>query len=145
MTVQPQGGVHGQEGVVAVDVHAQGNGGIGHDGADGAQSDDADGLFIKLRANKGRFALFHHGGDLHAGGSLFPDPADSAGDIPGTDQHGTDHQFLHGIGIGAGGREHGDARLRAALQRNVVHAHARPGNGQQAGIEFHIQQFGGAN
>ena len=143
--VQPQRRVHREEGIVAVDIHAQRNGGIGHNGADGAQADDADGLFIKLRADKGGFALFHHGGNLNAGGRLLPYPADGAGNIAGTDEHGADHQLLDGVGVGTGGGEHGDARLRTAVQRDIIDADACPRDGQQTGVELHVQQLGGAN
>ena len=145
VAVQPQRGVHGQEGVVAVDVHAQRQGQIGHQGADGAQADDAQRLFINLRTHKGGLALFHYRGDVHAGVHLFPDPADGAVHVPGAQQHGAQHQLLHRVGVGTGGVEHGDTRLGTAVQGNVVHTHARPGNGQQTGGEFVVQQFGGAD
>ena len=145
VAVQPQGGVHGQEGIIAVNIHAEGNSGVGHNGADGTEADDAQRLFVKLRSHKGGLALFHHSSHLHAGGRLLPDPADSAGNIPGAHQHGADHQLFYGVGVGTGGGEHRDARRRAAVQRDVVHAHARPGDSQQAGIELHVQQLGGAN
>ena len=145
VAVQPQSGIHGQKRIVAVHIHAQRDGGVGHDGADGSQTDDAQSLFIKLRADEGRLALFHHGGDIHPGGCLFPDPADGAGNVPGAHQHGTDHQLLYGVGVGAGGGKHWNTRRCAAVQRNVVDPYARPGNGQQTGVEFQIQQLGGAD
>ena len=145
VAVQPQSGIHGQKRIVAVHIHAQRDGGVGHDGADGSQTDNAQSLFIKLRADEGRLALFHHGGDIHPGGCLFPDPADGTGNVPGAHQHGTDHQFLHGVGVGAGGGKHRDTRRCAAVQRNVVDPYARTGNGQQTGVEFQVQQLGGAD
>ena len=46
MAVQPQGGIHGQIGVIAVNIHSQGQGDIGHQCANGAQADDPQGLFV---------------------------------------------------------------------------------------------------
>src|SRR5699024_6597161 len=46
---QVPGGVDGDVGVVAVHLHAQGQGAVGHAGADGPQADDAQGLAGHLR------------------------------------------------------------------------------------------------
>ena len=145
VAVQPQGGVHGEIGVVAVHVHAQGQGDVGYQRADGAQTDDAQGLFIQLRPDKGRLALFHHGGHIHAGGHLLPHPLDAPVHIPGAHQHGAQHQLLHGVGVGAGGVEYHDALLRAAVQGNVVDAGPRPGNGQEILRKVIVQKLGGAD
>ena len=143
--VQPQRRVHGQEGVIAVDVHAQGQGDVGYQGADGPQADDAQSLVVQLRPDEGGLALLHHGGHIHAGGHLLPDPLDAAVHIPGAHQHGAQHQLLHGVGVGARRVEHHDARLGAAVQRDVVDAGARPGDGQEVFREVVVQELCGAD
>ena len=140
-----EGGVHGQVRVVAVDVHAQGQGDVGHQRADGSQADDAQGLLIDLRPDEGGLALFHHGGDIHAGVHLLPHPAGGALNVAGGQQHGADHQLLDGVGVGAGGAEHGDARLGAAVQGDVVDAGTGPGDGQQVPGEGIVVELGGAH
>ena len=145
MPVQPQGGVHRQEGVIAVYVHPQGEGNIGHQRADGPQADDTQGLLVEFRPHESGLALFHHGGHIHPGSRLIPHPADGAVHIPGADEHGAENQFLHGIGVGAGGGEHGDARLGAAIDGDIVDAHAGPGDSQKALGELVVQKFCGTD
>ena len=57
--------LNGNERVVAVDIHAQVDAGIGDLGAYVAQTDDADALALELAAHKGLLGLF--GIDLNLG------------------------------------------------------------------------------
>ena len=145
MAVQTQRRVHGQEGIVAEDVHAKVQGDVGNQRADGAKADDAQGLFIKLRSDEGGLSLFDNRGDVHTALHLFTDPVDAAGNIPGGHEQRAQHQFLHGVGVGAGSVEHGDARFRAAVDGDIVHAHAGAGNGFEVCGECVVQQLGGAD
>ena len=144
VVVKAQGGVDGQERIVAVHVHAELDGGVGDEGADRAETHDTERLAEDLGADKGGLALFDDGRDLHAGRGLLAHPVQRAGDIARADQHGAQHQLLHGVGVGTGGGEHGDARLGAALDGDVVHAHARTGDGEQLGREVHVEELGRA-
>ena len=141
--VQTQCRVHGEERVIPVDIHAQRQSRIGHQGADGTQADDAQRLFIDLRSHKGGLSLFHHRGDIHTDRYLTADPLDAPDNIPGAHQHGAQHQLLNGVGIGAGGVEHRDARLGTAVQGDVVHTHTRPGDGQQILRKRIVVELGG--
>ena len=143
--VQPQRRVHGQEGVVAIDVHAHVQRYIGHQRADGAQANDAQRFFIKLRAHKGGLALFHDCGDVHTRFHLLADPLDTAVHVPGTHQHGAQHQLLDRVGVGTGGVEHRDAGFRAAVDGDVVDAHTGSGDGQQGIGEGVVVELGGAD
>ena len=146
VAVQPQGGVHRQEGVIAVHVHPQVQGDVAHQGPDGPQADDAQGLAVDLRPHEGGLALLHRLGDVHAGGvDLLLDPLHAADDVPGGDEHGGHHQFLHRVGVGTGGVEHHDAALTAPVDGDVVGARARPGDGPQGVGELIVVHGGGAD
>ena len=144
LTAQVPCGINGDVGVVAVDLHAQLNGAVGHAGADGTQTDDTQRLALDLVAHELLLALFHglcHGGV--AGQALTPLGGRSHIAAAG-DQH-TDHQLGHSVGVGTGGVEHHDALLAAALQRDVVHAGTGAGDGQQIVVEGGIQHVGAAD
>ena len=144
LTAQVPGGVNGDVGVVAVDLHAQLNGAVGHAGADGTQTDDTQRLALDLVAHELLLALFHglcHGGV--AGQALTPLGSNSHIAAAG-DQH-ADHQLGHSVGVGTGGVEHHDALLTAAVQRDVIHAGTGAGDGQKIVVEGGIQHVGAAN
>ena len=146
MAVQPQGGVHRQVGVVAVHVHPQVQADVAHQGADGTQADDTQGLTVELRAHKGGFAFLHGGGYIHIWSvSLFLDPVHAPDDVPGGDEQGGDDQLLYCVGIGTGGIEDHDAGLGAAVDGNVVGAGARPGDGTQGIREDVVVHLGAAH
>ena len=139
LAAQVPGRVNGDVGIVAVDLHAQRDGTVGHPGTDGTQTDDAQRLALDLVAHKLLFALFHtlgHGGI----------PGQPLGPLGGVshiaaarDQH-SDDQLGHGIGVGTRRVEHHDALLTAAVQRDVVDACTGAGNGQQVVLERGVQQ-----
>ena len=138
------GGIDGQVRVKAVDLHAQGDGRVGHQHADGAQADDAQGLAHQLVAGEGLLGLLGGLGDVLVLRVLLH-PADAAGNIPGGQQHAAEHQLLDGVGVGAGGVEDDDAFLRAAVQRDVVDAGAGAGDGPEPGGEGHFLHVRGAD
>ena len=142
---QVPGAGHGQIGVIAIDLHVQLLGDVGHLGTDGAKADDAQLLPGDLRADEGLFALFHQGGDgvpLTGQGS---NPVNGSDHIPGGHHQRADQQFLHALGVGAGGVEHGNARLGAAVDGDIVHADARPADAQQLLVELHVVERGGTD
>ena len=146
VAVQAQGGVHRQEGVIAIHVHAQVQGHVAHQRADGAQADDTQGLLIELGAHKGGLALLHRGGHVHAlGVGLLLYPLGAAHDVAGGDEHGGDDQLLHGVGVGAGGVEDHDAVLGAAVNGDIVGAGAGAGDGPQGLGELILVHGGGAD
>ena len=49
---QVPGGINGDVGIVAVDLHAQLNGAVGHPGTDGTQTDDTQRLALDLVAHE---------------------------------------------------------------------------------------------
>ena len=131
-----EGRVHGQEGVVAPHGHAQLGGDIGHLDADGSQTHHAQGLALDFWAHKLALALLHRFFYVGPRGGLFLHPGRAAHHVPGGEQHGADDQLLDGVGVGAGGVEHGDARLGAAVDGDIVGARARPGDGPQILREY---------
>ena len=144
MVIQLDGGAEGQIGVVAVDRHAQRNGRIGHLNADGAQSDDAQGLAADLVAGEGLLRLFGGLGDAGIR-RVLADPFISADDVAGAQQHARDDQLLHGVGVGAGGVEDHDACFRAAVDRDVVDAGAGAGDGAEVSGKFHFLHVRGTD
>ena len=145
VAVQPQGGVYGQIGVVAVDLHPQGQGDVGHQGPDGPQAHHPQGLPVQLRADEGGLALLHHVGHLNAGGGLGLHPLRAPQHVPGGQQQGADYQLLHGVGVGPGGVEHHNARLGALVHGDVVHPGPGPGDGPQLLREGVVVELGGAH
>ena len=89
VAVQPQGGVHGQEGVVAEHGHAQLGGDVGHLHADGPQADDAQHLARQLRAHKLALALLHRLLHVRPGGGLLLHPGHAVADLSGGQQQRT--------------------------------------------------------
>ena len=139
---QVQGVLHGQEGVIAHNLHAQGGGGVGHQHADGPQAHHTQGFALDLRTHVGGLALFHHGGHVGAGGSLLLHPGDALGDLPGGQQQGGNGKLLHPVGVGAGGVEDHNARLGGPVQGDVVHPGPGPGDAQQLGGEVIVVELG---
>ena len=80
---QVPGGFHGEEGVVAVDVHAQQAGGVGHQDADGPQAHHAQGLALDLGSGELALAFFHQLAYLVPLALQGLDPVHGGGDLPG--------------------------------------------------------------
>ena len=140
LAAEPPRRVHRQIGVVAPHVHAQILGGVCDLGADGSQTDDAKRFAHDLRADVGRLALLHLGGHVLVAGDGV-DPGDAAHDVARGDQQRADGQLLDRLGVGPGRVENGDAGLGAALDRDVVRAHARARDGQQPAAERGVVQL----
>ena len=129
---QVPGSLHADVGVVAVDFHAQMHRIVGNLDADGAQADDAQLFAVQLRADKLLFALLHLFGQVHVLALQAVQPGVGGGQVAAAHDERADGQLGHSAGVGAGGVKHHNALLRAAVQRDVVHAGTRTGNGQQA-------------
>ena len=140
-----QGVGHGEEGVIAHDLHPQGGGGVGHQHADGPQAHHAQGLAHDLGAHVGGLALLHHGGHVGPGGGLLLHPGDALGDLPGGQQEGGDGELLHPVGVGPGGVEDHDARVGSPVQGDVVDAGAGPGDALELGGEVIVVELGGTH
>ena len=69
---QGEGGVHREEGIVAVDGHAQLSGDVGHQHADGSQADDTKALAGDLGAYELALALLNHLCHIFASSGLGP-------------------------------------------------------------------------
>ena len=143
--IQVQGVVQGQIGVIAHNAHTQCVGGVGHQHADGAQTNQTQGLAHDVGAHESGRAFFHHGGDVSAGSGLFLHPGDTLRDLAGGQQQSGDGQLLHAVGVGAGGVEDNDTGLGGAVQGDVVDAGAGAGNALQGGGELILMELGGTN
>ena len=141
---QAPGGLGGNVRVVAEHVHAQIDGGVGHQRADGAQTDDAERLAGDLLAGKGLLRLL---GVLADGGGVgvLAAPGGAGQDAAACQQHAAQDELLHGVRVGAGGVEHDDAGFGALVERDVVHACAGAGDGEQAFGQVHVVHGGAAH
>ena len=138
---QIPGGINRNVGVVAVDLHPQLDGAVGHPGTDGAQTDDAQHLAGNFIAHKLLFAFFHILLEVGIAGQVLG-PGRGRRNIPAAGNQHAHHQLGHRVGVGAGGVEDHDALFAAPVQGDVVDAGTRPGNGQQVGLELGVQQVG---
>ena len=135
---QLPGVLHGNIGVITYYVHAHATGGgVGHQRADSAQTDNSQFLAAQFGADKLALFLFHQLFQA-LGVLIFLDAGNAARDVAGGEQQARDDQLGHGVGVGTGGVENNDALLRALLNRNVVDAGARAGDGQQGIRQDHI-------
>ena len=141
---QLPGSVDGQIGIVAVDIHAQLLGGVGHVDADGAKADDAQSLALDLVARESLLGLFRSLAYVGIG-DIGPDPFCAAHDVTGRQDQTGDDQLLDGVGVGAGCIEYDNAFLSAALQGDIVDAGAGTGDGSEAGGEGHFLHIGGTD
>ena len=141
---QTPGCLGGNVRIVAEHVHAQVDGGVGHQRADGAQADDAERLAGDLLAGEGLLRLL---GVLADGGGvgMLAAPGGAGQDAAACQQQAAQDELLHGVRVGAGGVEHDDAGFGAFVERNVVHAGAGAGDGQQAFGQIHIVHGGAAH
>ena len=132
----------GDHRVVTDDVHAQRDGRVGNQHADGAQADDAERFAAQLRADKRLFALFDGFFNAVALPLQAARPLDAADDVAAGEQHGRQHHFADGVGVRARRVEHADARLRACVDGDVVRARARARNAQHGGRKRHVMHGG---
>ena len=144
-TGQGPGVGDGNIGVIAHYIHAKALGSrIGYQRADGAKADHGQLLAPQLGAHKLVLALFHKLGKVGVVLHGFH-PLDAAGDIAAGKEQAAHDQFGHGVGIGAGGVEYHDTLLGALVNGDVIHAGARPGDGQEGFGQFHIVHGGAAH
>ena len=141
---KPPGRIHRDEGIIAVDLHPQMGGRIGHLRADGAQADDAQLFAADFPARKSLLALLRIFGDIGIF-RVFLTPAKAAGNIAGSHEKPRNHQLLHAVGVGPGRVEHHDALLGAGLQGNIVYAGSGPANGKKALRKLHLMHGGAAH
>ena len=129
----------GNERVVAVHIHVKVNRGVRHQGANGAQADDAELFAHNFRACEGFLRLFGRLGDVLVV-SVLAAPFDTARNVARTHHKASNHELLHGVRVRARRVENDDALFRALVQRNVVHASTCTGNSAQVLGELHVVQ-----
>ena len=138
---QPPGRLDGQEWIVSPDFHAQALGGIGHHGADGAQTHHSELLAQDLGAAELGFALFDQIRHLVAFAHQPFGPGDSFNHFAGCQQHAQDDQFLHAVGVCARGIKNDDAFLRTFVDGNIVDTGAGASNCFQTRRQGHLFHF----
>ena len=121
---------HRKVGIISDHIHAKPVGGVGHFRADRAKPDDTERLSLDFRAGKLLFGLLHGLGDAGII-MIFLYPLDTAGNVAGGQKQTGQHQLLHTVGVGARGVEHDDPASGAFIQRNIVDAGTRPGDGTE--------------
>ena len=141
---EPPGGVDGEIGVEADDVHAELDGDVRNERADRTEADDAEGLARELRAGEGGFALFDEEGDLIALVLEALDPVDAAEHVARGHDHGADDELLNCLSVCAGTVENHDALIAAGVEREVVRAGAAAGDDEQAVAKGIVMQIGAA-
>ena len=138
------GAVHGNVGIIAVDLHIQIDCRVGHENADGSQADDAELLSFELAAGKMLFLLLGPFSKVLA--ILFTlDPGDTADDISRSQEQAGQNQLFHAVGIGSRGVEDHDALLRAFFQGNVIDASSGSRHGLQHRRKFHLMHGSAAD
>ena len=144
LAVQMPGGVDGDKGVAAVDLHAQPPGGVGQRAAHRAQTDHAQLPPQHLMSGELGFALFNLFGHV-AAACNGAHPVDAADHIPAAQQQAAQGQLHHAAGVGTGGVEHHNALLGALVQGDIVHARPGSGHGQKLFRQGHIMHGGAAH
>ena len=142
---QAPGGVDRDLGVEAQHVHAQRNGGFGHQAADLAQAHDAQRLAGQLVAGKLLLALFHGPVEVGRCDVQIRHEAQRRCNLARRHQHAGNHHLLHRVGVGARRVEHRHAARTHRLDRNVVGARTRAADGTHAGRDGHRVQVGTAH
>ena len=136
--------INGNIRVIAQNLHAQRDGGVGHARTDGTQPDDAQRLAAQLGTDEGLFALLHVLGNRVAALEGLR-PVHGIHQIAAARDQRTDDELGHGVGVGARRVEHDDALVRAVLHGNVVRTGTCAGDGQQAVGQRGIVHIGAAH
>ena len=131
------GGIDGDKGVTAVNLHTQLPGGVGEGAAHGTQADNPQLLAQYLMAGKLGLTLFHLLGHIRLLGNGLH-PVDAAHNVAAAQKQTAESQLHNTAGVGTGGIEYHNSLLGAAVQRNIVHTGTGPGNGQQVIGKGHI-------
>ena len=134
----------GNERIVAVNVHAQIDAGVGDLGAYVAQTDDADALAFKLAAHKGLLGLF--GIDLNLGVvGVVTYPVHRLHHAAARKHQHAQDELFDGVAVGAGGVKDDDALFGVLLDGDVVDAGAAAGDGADALGQLVAVQVGRAH
>ena len=131
-------GRYGNIRIISIDIHAQGSGCIRHLHADRAQSDDTELLSHDLRSGKLALSLFHRLCDIRPFQGLHP--FDAFDDLARCQQKARDGQLFDRIRIRPRRIEDDDARLAAALQRNVVDTGTGTGDALERCRKLHLMK-----
>ena len=142
---QAPGGVDRDLGVEAQHLHAQADGGFGHQAADLAQADDAQGLALQFVACKLLLAVFDCPFQVGRGHVQPGHELQRRRQVARGQQHAGQHQFLHRVGIRARCVEHRHAARAHRLDRDVVGARTGAADGAHAVGDRHAVQVGAAH
>ena len=137
LAVQMPGGIDGDKGVTAVNLHTQLPGSIGEGAAHSTQADNPQLLAQNLMAGKLRLALFHLLGHIRLLGNGLH-PVDAAYNVTATQKQAAESQLHNAAGVGTGGIEDHNSLLGTAVQGDIVHTGTGPGNGHQVIGKGHI-------
>ena len=142
---QVPGMLHGDARVEADDVEAQPQGRVGHLHTDGPQPDDAEGAAGQLEADELLLAGLDGLGDLGVVALQGVGEAGRRDEVARGDEQARQDQLLDGVGVGAGGVEHGHAALGEPVHRDVVRAGAGAGHGQDRVLDGGVVELGRAH
>ena len=134
---QPPCRINGYVWIIAIDIHSQMHGRIGHQHADSSKSDDSQLLSFQFAACEcflGFFRLFYDVAVFF----VFLHPVDAANDVSGSQQHSRDHQFLHAVGVSPRRIEYHNALFCAFIKRDIVHPRACSCYGLYFWSELHL-------
>ena len=118
----------GDERVIAEDLHAEVDAGVGDLRADVAQADDADALALELVADERLLGLLGVDQDVLVI-RVRADPVHRLHDAAAREDEHREDELLDGVGVGTRRVEHDDAALGVLLDGDVVHAGAAAGDG----------------
>ena len=140
-TIQIPCPANGNERIVSVDFHAQSYCGVCYHVSDRAKSDHAQFLAGDLSSCI-LFLLFldRLGNVLVI--SIRTDPVHASDNIAGSKQHAGKDHLLYTICVCAGSIEYDNASGGTVIERNIVHACACAGYGQDTLIQFHLVHVG---
>ena len=145
LSAQVPGVLHGNARVEADDVEAQAQGCVGHLNADGPQPDDTERAAGQLEADELLLAGLDGLGDLGVVALEGVGEAGCRDEVARGDEQARQDQLLDGVGVGAGGVEHGDTALGELVHRDVVGAGAGAGHGQDRVLDGGVVELGRAH
>ena len=138
------GRVDGQIGIVAVNLHAELNAGVGDLLTDRAETDDTELLALDFSSGESLLGLL---GRLVDGRILDVslNPFDTADDVAAREKHRGDNELLDAVGVCARGVENDDAVLGVIGVGNVVYARTGARDGENFGTFRQSLHLGAAH
>ena len=128
--------------VASDNAHGEVNSRICNHASDSAESDNSKGLATHLYAGKLGLTLFNLLCNVLCKGGC---PFCAADNVAGSKHKSADNKLLYCVCICAGSVEYYDARLCAAIDRNIVDTRAGTSDRAKLGVEFHFKHVCGTN